>query len=189
MKNLSDKQKVDPSVECLTRLFPEDFIRSTATETGFIQRERKIDPVILFWVIVLGFGVNFLRTIRGLKRKYENESNIQISISSFNDRFTHQMEKFLKKCVIHALEYQAQEPGLRLGIKLKNFKDVLIQDSTIIRLHESLANLWHAARSKKIAAGLKLSRVVSAVADGVKTVRIFSERTAEVKNTNRCVNS
>jgi len=181
MKNLSSKQKVDPSVEYLTKLFPEDFIRTTASETGFIQRERKIDPVILFWVIVLGFGVNFLRTIRGLKRKYENESNIQLSISSFNDRFTPQMEKFLKKCVIHALEYQAQEPSLRLGVKLKNFRDILIQDSTVIRLHESLAKLWPAARSKKIAAGLKLSCVVSAVADGVKTVRIFSERTAEVK--------
>ncbi len=65
MKDLSDKQKVDPSVECLTRLFPEDFIRNAAAETGFIQRERKIDPVILFWVITIGFGVNFLRTIRG----------------------------------------------------------------------------------------------------------------------------
>ena len=181
MKNLSDKQKVDPSVECLTKLFPEEFIRNTAAETGFIQRERKIDPVILFWVIVLGFGVNFLRTIRGLKRKYENESDIKMSISSFNDRFTPQMENFLKKCVAHALEYQAQEPGLNLGDKLKKFKDLLIQDSTIIRLHESLAKLWPAARSKKIAAGLKLSCIVSAVADGVKTVRLFSERTAEVK--------
>lgn len=181
MKNFSEKRKADPSVECLTRLFPEDFIRNTASETGFIQRERKIDPVILFWVIVLGFGVNFLRTIRGLKRKYEAESDIQMSISSFNDRFTPKMEKFLKECVIHALEYQAQEPGLKLGTKLKNFKDILIQDSTIIRLHESLAKLWPAARSKKAAAGLKLSCVVSAVADGVKTVRIFAERTAEVK--------
>jgi len=181
MRNISNEKTVDPSVKWLTMLFPEDFIRNTAFETGFIQRERKIDPVIFFWVIVLGFGVNFLRTIRGLKRKYENESNIKLSISSFNDRFTPQMESFLKTCVIHALEYQAQEPGLKLGEKLKNFRDVLIQDSTIIRLHESLAKLWPAARSKKIAAGLKLSCVVSAVADGVKTVRIFSERTAEVK--------
>ena len=181
MKNLSNTRKIDPSVEYLTRLFPEDFLRSTAFEAGFIQRERKIDPVILFWVIVLGFGVNFLRTIRGLKRKYETESNINISISSFNDRFTPQMEKFLKTCVTHAFEYQAQEPGLKLGTKLKNFRDILIQDSTIIRLNESLVKLWPAARSKKIAAGLKLSCVVSAVADGVKTVRLFSERTAEVK--------
>ena len=98
MKNFSEKRKADPSVECLTKLFPEDFIRNTASETGFIQRERKIDPVILFWVIVLGFGVNFLRTIRGLKRRYEAESAIQMSISSFNDRFTPKMEKFLKEC-------------------------------------------------------------------------------------------
>jgi IS4 transposase len=181
MNNPTNEQKTDPSVACLTRLFPEDFIRTAAAETGFIQRERKIDPVILFWVVVLGFGVNFLRTIRGLKRKYESESNTRMSISSFNDRFTPKMENFLKKCVLHALEFQAQEPGLKLGEKLKNFKDLLIQDSTIIRLHEALANLWPAARSKKIAAGLKLSCVISAVADGVKTVRLFSERTAEVK--------
>lgn len=181
MNSSTKKQKVDPSVECLIKLFPEDFIRAIAAETGFIIRNRKIDPVIFFWVIVLGFGVNFLRTIRGLKRKYENESNIEITISSFNDRFTQRLENFLKKCVIHALEYQAQEPGLKLGDKLKNFKDLLIQDSTIIRLHESLANIWPAARSKKIAAGLKLSCVISAISDGVKTVRLFSERTAEVK--------
>lgn len=181
MRNISNEKTVDPSVKWLTMLFPEDYIRNTAFETDFIQRERKIDPVIFFWVIVIGFGVNFIRSIRGLKRKYENESNIRLRISSFNDRFTPQLESFLKKCVIHALEYQAQEPGLKLGKKLSNFRDVLIQDSTIIRLHESLAKLWPAARSKKIAAGLKLSCVVSAVADGVKTVRIFSERTAEVK--------
>jgi putative transposase len=85
MNSPTNKQKVDPIVECLIKLFPEDFIRAIAQETGFIQRQRKIDPVIFFWVIVLGFGVNFLRTIRGLKRKYENESNIEITISSFND--------------------------------------------------------------------------------------------------------
>ena len=61
MNNPTNKQKVDPSVECLTKLFPEDFIRAIALETGFIKRQRKIDPVIFFWVIVLGFGVNFLR--------------------------------------------------------------------------------------------------------------------------------
>ncbi len=48
MKNLSIKRNVDPSVEYLTRLFPGDFIRSAATETGFVQRKRKIDPVT--WV-------------------------------------------------------------------------------------------------------------------------------------------
>jgi hypothetical protein len=173
--------KIDPIVELLILLFPEDFLQKVAEETGFIQRKRKINPVIFFWVIVLGFGVNFLREIRGLKRRYENESGTKLSISSFNDRFTSKTEDFLKKCVIHALEFQAQKHCLELRKKLQIFKDILIQDSTIIRLHESLANLWPAARSKKVAAGLKLSCVISVVADSVKTVRLFSERTAEVK--------
>ncbi len=83
--------------------------------------------------------------------------------------------------MVYAFEQQAREPCLKLGDRLKGFKDLLIQDSTIIRLHASLADLWPAARSRRVAAGLKLSCIVSAVADGVKTVRLFPERTAEVK--------
>lgn len=52
---------------CLTELLPEKFIRKTAAETGFIKRERKIDPV-MFWVVVLGFGVNFMGSMRALKK-------------------------------------------------------------------------------------------------------------------------
>jgi hypothetical protein len=38
--------------------------------------------------------------------------------------------------------------------KLVGFEDLVIQDSTIIRLHEKLADKWPAARTKKVAAGL-----------------------------------
>lgn len=177
----SSGEMVDPCVSCLTKLFSEDFLRGTAAETGFVKRNRKIDPVIMFWVVVLGFGVSFMRSMRGLKRGYETASGINLSISSFCTRFTPEMEKFLHRCVVHAFELQAREPCLELGDKLKGFKDLLIHDSTIIRLHASLASLWPAARSRKVAAGLKLSCIVSAVADGVKTVRLFPERTSEVK--------
>jgi hypothetical protein len=146
-------------------LFPEEFIRRTAVETGFIKRERKIDPVIMFWVVVLGFGVNFMRSMRGLKRGYEAVSGVNLSISSFSARFTPGMERFLHRCVVHALEYQAKEPGRVLGDRLKPFEDLIIQDSTIIRLHGSLVSRWPAARSRRVAAGVKLSCVVSAVAE------------------------
>jgi len=174
-------EMVDPCIPCLTGLFSEDFLRRTAAETGFIKRNRKIDPVIMFWVVVMGFGVSFMRSMHGLKRGYETVSGVNLSISSFCARFTPEMERFLHRCVVHAFELQALEPCLNLGDKLKGFKDLLIQDSTIIRLHASLADLWPAARSRRVAAGLKLSCIVSAVADGVKTVRLFPERTAEVK--------
>jgi len=88
-------------------VFPEDFLKNTAKECGVIRRERKIDPVILFWVLTLGFGVRFLSTIRGLKRKYEEKAGVKLSISSFYERFTPRMADFLQRCVLHAIEFQA----------------------------------------------------------------------------------
>nr|QNO51271.1 hypothetical protein ILBEGJOJ_00001 [Methanosarcinales archaeon ANME-1 ERB6] len=179
---ISDKENsVDPTVQTIVEMFPEDFLRNTARETGVVEREREIDVVILFWVTTLGFGVRFLSAIRGLKRKYEEKAKTTLSISSFYDRFTPEMVDFLRKCVLHAIEFQAQQTGRVLDDKLKRFNDLVIQDSTIIRLHESLAKIWPAARTKKIAAGVKVSCIVSAVADSPKSVRIYPERTSEAK--------
>ncbi len=158
---LDNENNVDPTVQTIVEMFPEDFLRNTARETGVVERERKIDVVILFWVTTLGFGVRFLSAIRGLKRKYEEKAKTALSISSFYDRFTPEMVNFLRMCVLHAIEFQAQQTGRVLDDKLKRFKDLVIQDSTIIRLHESLAKVWPAARTKKIAAGVKVSCIVS----------------------------
>ena len=53
---LNNEKEVDPTVKSIVEMFPEDFLRNTARETGVVKRERKIDPVILFWVLTLGFG-------------------------------------------------------------------------------------------------------------------------------------
>jgi hypothetical protein len=121
----NDEKRVAPTVETIAEMFPEEFLRNTARETGVVRRERKIDPVILFWVLTLGFGVRFLSTIRGLKRKYEEKAEVELSISSFYDRFTPEMVDFLQRCVLHAIEFQAQQPGRVLGDKLKRFEDLV----------------------------------------------------------------
>jgi hypothetical protein len=56
-----------------------------------------------------------------------------------------------------------------------------IQDSTIIRLHEKLADIWPATRSRKAAAGVKVAVLTSAIANGPKSVTLFSENTNELK--------
>ena len=85
--------------------------------------------------------MRFLSTIRGLKRKYEEKAWVKLSISSFYERFTPEMVDFLQRCVLHAIEFQAQQSSRRLSDKLKRFKDLVIQDSTIIRLHASLTKI------------------------------------------------
>lgn len=172
-----------PSIleDSLCNMFPEEWLRQTAKETGLIVRERKIDPVIIFWVLTLSFGVRLQRTLASLKREYEKEANKTLSDSSWYYRFTPELVVFLHQCVIHGIEELAKDPGRKLSKKLENFRDVFIQDSTIVRLHSSLADKFPAARARTVAAGIKVGVMVSAVANGPKTVALYSEKTAEIK--------
>jgi putative transposase len=87
-----------------------------------IKRERKIDAVVMFWVLTLSFGVRLQRTLASLKRSYEKESNHSLSDSSWYYRFTPELVAFLKACVLHGTEYLAQEQCYNLNKRLKKFE-------------------------------------------------------------------
>src|SRR5574341_616012 len=152
----------DPQVieKDLCTVFSPEWLERAARETGLIKRERKIKPFIMFWVLVMSFGVRLERNLANIKRSYEKASNKKLSDSSWYERFTPELVAFLKMCVTHAIEYLAKEQNRVLSEKIAKFQDVLIQDSTIVRLHKSLAKKWPAARSRTIAAGVKLSALV-----------------------------
>jgi IS4 transposase len=165
----------------LDKLFPEDTVYRIAKETGFIKRERVVNPMAFLWALVLGFGTHLQRTLAGLRRAYEKETDERIAESSWHGRFTPALVKFLKACVLHALHQTANDAVRQIDDKLSQFEDILIQDSTIIRLHEVLANKWPAARTRKVAAGIKVSLLISAIANGPKKITIHGERTPEIK--------
>lgn len=165
----------------LCTVFSPEWLEKTAKETGLIKRERKVNPTILFWVIVLSFGVRLQRSLASIKRSYEKAADTELSDSSWYDRFTPELVLFLKTCVTHAIEYLAQEPNRALKEKLAKFLDVLIQDSTIIRLNKTLAKKWPATRSRTVAAGVKVGLLVSAVTNGPKNIALYAESTNELK--------
>ncbi len=135
-----------PTLEgSLREMFPEEWIRQTAKEAGLIVRKLKIDPVIIFWVLTLSFGVRLQCTLASLKREYETESKKILSDSSWYYRFTPELVEFLHQCVIHGMEELAKDPGRKISKKLETFQDVVIQDSTIVRLHSSLSDKFPAA--------------------------------------------
>jgi putative transposase len=165
----------------LCELFPSEWLRDKAKETGLIKRERKIDPVIIFWVLAIGYGTYLQRTLAGLKRNYERASKQILRDSSWYYRFTPELVAFLRECVARGLECLAKEPNRTLSERLSPFEDVLIQDTTIVRLHEKLAKIWPATRSRKVAAGVKVAILTSAIAAGPKSVALFAERTNDLK--------
>jgi len=177
-KNKRSKHRFE---EVMCDLFPPEWLRETAKEKGLVKRKRKIDPVALFWVLTLSFGIGMQRTLASLKRSYERDGDVALSDSSWYERFSPELVHFLKACVIHGIEHIAKEKHRQLSDKLKDFEDVMVKDSTIIRLHETLAKKWPAARTRKVAAGVKVNVVVSAVANSMKSVSLFGERTSEMK--------
>ena len=175
--------KTDPQIieKDLNAMFSADWLKKTARETGLIKRERKINPVIMFWVLTLGFGVRLQHTLASLKRSYEKAGGVELSDGSWYERFTPELVTFLRMCVIHGIEHLAKEQSHQLSEKLFGFKDIVIQDSSIIRLHSSLSEKWPATRTRKTAAGVKVGLLVSAVANGPKNVALHAENTSEVK--------
>jgi len=182
-KSNSKKPSFEPDVieKDLCKLFPKEWLRNAAKETGLIKRERKIEAFVMLWTLVFSFGAHLPRNLANMKRKYVKASKKEIAESSWYMRFTPELVEFLKVCVIHAIEQLALEQNKVLSEKLARFKDVLIQDSTIIRLHKSLAKKWPAARSKTVAAGIKVGMLVSAVANSPKSIGIYAETTNELK--------
>lgn len=68
--------------------------------TGLVKRERKIARVVMFWVLVLSFGVRLQRTLASLKRSYEKRKGRSLSDGSWYERFSPELVAFLKACVL-----------------------------------------------------------------------------------------
>ena len=94
MPHLSNPTVIE---EMLAKMFSPEWLRETASRVGLVKRNRKVDPVSLFWVLVLGFGVGVQRTLASLRRAYETASAKSIVPSAFYDRFSPQLVVFLKE--------------------------------------------------------------------------------------------
>jgi len=176
-----NEMTVQKIMEDLTSMFSQEWLNDTAIRTGMVKRQRIIDPTFMFWALIFGFGVRLERSLASLKRVFENKSGQLISDSSWYDRFTPEMVEFVHQCAIHGIQELAKTSYVKLDKKLQDFQDILIQDSTIIRLNKFLADIFPAARSRSVAAGLKVSVLVSVVANGPRSVVLYGERVSEIK--------
>jgi putative transposase len=161
--------------ETLHKLFPTSRLRELARSSAAVQRRRKVDPAALFWTVVLGFGIGRERTLAGLRRAYEKTTGQRIEESSFYDRLTAGFAKMLKLAVAEALELSL---GVNRALRgpLAAFRDVLVTDSTVVRLHELLAGAFPACRTNHTKAALKAHAILSVRGSGKQSIKVTSER-------------
>lgn len=159
----------------LARLLPRRLLQQLADEAGLTKRKRKVQVHALFWTLVLGFGSGRERSIAGLRRAYERATRCQLVPSAFYDRFTPALVRLLRTVAGLLLE-QASAPMRKLAGPLAAFRDVVLTDSTVIRLHDLLKKAFPACRTNHTQAALKLHTVMSATGAGPRSVKITAER-------------
>jgi len=159
----------------LHRLIPRARLKALARDTGAVVRERKIGIVELFWTLVLGFATGNERTLAGLRRAFEKATGTTVVPSAFYDRFTPQLVRLLKAALGDVMDKTAEMNGAMRGA-LAGFKDVLLTDSTVIRLHDLLQKAFPACRTNHTQAALKAHVILSVSGRGPASVKVTSER-------------
>ena len=164
----------------LTTLLPNRTLWALARESGFVVRARKIEPPAFVWALVFGFAFGGERTLAGLRRAYETATKKTLVPSSFQDRFTPALVKYLR-LIVGRLFDGLTEPSRALAGELGAFKEVIATDATVIRLHDFLAKAFPGCRTNHTKAALKLHVVMTVDGNGPKSVKITSERKGDGK--------
>lgn len=159
----------------LTTLLPHKTLWELARETGFLVRSRKIKPPAFLWTLVFGFAFGGERTLAALRRAYETATGKRLVPSAFRDRFDATLVRFIQAAVGLVLDRLA-EPSRALAGELAAFKEVLVTDATVIRLHDFLAKAFPGCRTNHTKAALKLHVVMRVNGNGPKSVKVTAER-------------
>ena len=161
--------------ETLTSLLPEEVIERLARESGALRRRRKVDPGAMFWCVVLGFGAGRERTLAGLRRNYLRATGEMLVPSAFYDRFTQELARMFRAAVAQLLAALAVRETRYSGV-LEAFRDVLVADATVVKLHRLLAHRFPGTRTHSSPAAAKLHVVMSVRGMGAQQVKVTGER-------------
>ena len=162
------------TLEFLTTFLPDFLIEKYARALGVVERDRKVDPVLLVWTLILGFPAGSRRTLASLRRRFEQTAGLTVARSSFHARLTRPLAELLKKLVNWRLStgQEDREGGLA------GFKELLALDSTVVQLHKMLASRWQSTDPDGAAA--KLHMVTNVVSGSPNRVQLTGQRTSDV---------
>lgn len=159
----------------LRKVIPEAEVNRLARETGAVRRQRQVRIYDLVWVLVLGFATGRKRTLAALRRRYERQTGQTIEESSFYKRFSPGLTKLFKVLLSQAFE-ECRGVGRSLTGPLAAFRDVILTDSTVIRLHDLLEKRFPACRTNHTKAALKAHAIMSVRGIGEHSIKVTAER-------------
>lgn len=175
-KKVSKVKKVSSAIQAaLRKVLPEKTVNTMARETRAVKRQGKVKIHTFVWTLVLGFACGDKRTLAALRRAYEQAAGHTIEESAFYKRFTPEFAILMKGLLANAFKDLAGAGRALKGV-LAQFRDVILTDSTVVRLHELLAKKYPACRTNHTKAALKAHVVLSVSGTGGSSIKVTPER-------------
>ena len=157
----------------LTTLFPSEFLEEHAEELGVVERDGKLQIPVLVWAFVFGFAAGESRTLAGFRRSYNSTADETISPGGFYQRLTPSLAEYLHDLVERGLDEVAVPNAVDTDID--RFRDVMIADGTVLRLHEFLSDEFQACHEEQ--AGAKLHLLRNATEQTIERLDVTNEKT------------
>ena len=131
----------------LARTFPAERLRELARDTGLVERRRKLDAAALFWSLTFGFTVGENRSLEALRQSYLQfvAGELSLTYASFHGWFGATLTAFLREILNHALDDLSHHTR-RFDGRLERFRDVLVPDTTVVTLYQSLTDSFPGGR-------------------------------------------
>ncbi|MFC7026463.1 IS4 family transposase [Halomicroarcula sp. GCM10025324] len=156
----------------LTTLFPSEFLQEHAEELGVVERTRTLQIPVLVWALVFGFAAGESRTLAGFRRSYNSTADESISPGGFYQRLTPTLAEYLRDLVERGLDEVAVPDAVNADID--RFRDVMIADGTVLRLHEFLSEEYGARHEEQ--AGAKLHLLHNATEQMIERIDVTDEK-------------
>lgn len=134
---------------------PED-VREQARALGVTRRQGKVDAYALLMVVVLGIVIRGPTSIAQLGHVYAEVTGCRLARSSFWARFNAPFSQLVGWLLDSIVAATRRAPARRPPGVLLGFTDVLAADSSVIKVHDSLAGVWKGTRRNSAKAALKV---------------------------------
>jgi len=157
----------------LTTLFPSEFLEKHAEELGVVERDRKLQIPAFVWAFVFGFAAGESRTLAGFRRSYNSTADETISPSGFYQWLTPTLAEYFRDLVERGLDEVAVSDAV--DADTDRFRDVMVADGTVLRLHEFLSDQFEARHEEQ--AGAKLHLLHNATEQTIERIDTADEKT------------
>jgi IS4 transposase len=176
---MARKHRTSPE-QFLHQLISAEELRRAARETGFVRRMRKIEPVAFLLATVLGICGRAGQSLAEMRRLFATKTGVRVARSAFWKRFTPAFEA-LVTWLLRRLEDRAERRRPKYNGLLARFRDVIVADATVVKVHDSLRSLWKGARSNSAPAAVKVHTRVRAITGELLRHRITAETCPDMR--------